>query len=137
MGSGLMEKLLSTLYNDPATGFQSQQKLYKKAKILNPKITQAIVKVFLRKQESAQVNFEAKRPSYHHIVAHQVNNGWQADLIDVQSLKSANSHYVFILTILDIYSRRAWAYPMKSKSAKNVSRAFTDLFKDGNIPEQI
>ncbi len=72
-------QLLTKLFYDPATGFQSQDKLYRKAKAIDPKITHKIVKDFLGKQESAQINYEAKRPRYHHIIAHHVNNGFQAE----------------------------------------------------------
>ncbi len=132
------QALLSKLYNDPITGFQSAQKLYKKAKALDSKITYRIVNDFLKKQESTQINLETKRQSYHHIVAHHVNNGHQMDLIDVSKYKSVNKGYKWILTIVDIYSRRAWAIPIKTKSAADVNGALTDLYKDKkNIPEQV
>ena len=40
-----MEQLLYEIYYNPKTGFQSKKQLYQKAKTLNNKITQKIVRV--------------------------------------------------------------------------------------------
>ena len=42
---------------------------------------------------------------------------WSADLIDKSSLSKYNINYKFILTVIDIFTKYAWAIPLKNKSA--------------------
>lgn len=58
------------------------------------------------------------------------NRQWQSDLVDMQGLKKFNSGYSYILTAIDVFSRYAWAVPLKSKSFPNVIEGFKILFKD-------
>ena len=51
----------------------------------------------------------------------------QADLIDVTPLKSYNKGNKFILTAIDIFSKYAWAIPLKNKSADSVRKAVEEI----------
>ena len=67
-----------------------------------------------------------------------INKIWQADLIDMQKFARNNKGFHFILTIIDIFSRRAWAAALKDKRGETVAQAFNDLFKsEGQMPEKI
>ena len=48
------------------------------------------------------------------------NQQWQADLVDMSRLKAANDGTTFLLTVIDVFSKRAWCVPMKSKSAASL-----------------
>ena len=48
-----------------------------------------------------------------------------------------NSGHRFILTVIDIFSRYAWARPLKSKRGSEVAAAFKDIFDEGRIPKRI
>jgi len=48
--NSIIMELLNKLYYDPETGFQSKQKLYKKAKAIDNSITLKIVDDFLKRQ---------------------------------------------------------------------------------------
>ena len=54
---------------------------------------------------------------------HQV----QADLMDVQNIAKFNDNYKYILTVIDIFTRYAWAVPLKSKSQNEVKNAFFNV----------
>ena len=41
---------------------------------------------------------------------------WSADVIDKSSLIKYNNNYKFILTVIDIFTKYAWAIPLKNKS---------------------
>ena len=41
---------------------------------------------------------------------------WSADLIDKSSLSKYNNNYKFLLTVIDIFTKYAWAIPLKNKS---------------------
>ena len=126
--------ILKQLYNDPATGFVSERKLYLKARELDPKIKVKDVKAFLDKQEAKQINFQQKRAGFHHIIAHFPRNNFQADLLDLQKYKGVNRGYRYILVVIDVYSRYAWLIPLKSKGAHEVANAFVELFDSKEDP---
>ena len=54
----------------------------------------------------------------------------QADLNDMISLKHSNNGYQYILTVIDIFTRYAWALPLKTKHGEAVTRAFKTIFKE-------
>ena len=62
------------------------------------------------------------------------NQQWQADLVDMSRLKAANDGTTFLLTVIDVFSKRAWCIPLKSKSAASLVAAFRRLLNDVNRP---
>jgi hypothetical protein len=67
----------------------------------------------------ARKHFE-RRP----VVCYYPNEIWGADLLDVSNVQEDNDGIKFLLIIVDIYSRYAWALPLKSKKGKDVLHAF-------------
>ena len=49
---------------------------------------------------------------------------WSADLIDKSSLSKYNNDYKFILTVIDIFTKYAWAIPLKNKSGLSITNGF-------------
>ncbi len=62
---------------------------------------------------------------------------WTADLMDMQRFASVNRGYKYILVVLDVFSRFAWARALKSKTGKETAAALQDIFKKGRIPEKL
>ncbi|KAF9762930.1 Gag-Pol polyprotein [Nosema granulosis] len=56
------------------------------------------------------------------IVACRPMERLQIDLIDMRIYKDSNSQYPWILTIIDVYSNYAWAFPLKSKTSSMFQR---------------
>lgn len=56
-----------------------------------------------------------------------IDDLWQADLIDVVSLKMYNKGYKFILVVIDCFSKYAWAVPLKTKSKQEMSQVFASI----------
>ena len=52
------------------------------------------------------------------------NETWSADLIDKSSLSKYNKNYEFILTVIDIFTKYAWAIPLKNKSVLSITNGF-------------
>ena len=52
-----------------------------------------------------------------------------ADLIEYPNTKVINRGYKYILVLIDCFSKRIWAVPMKEKSAKWSADAFSSIFK--------
>ena len=52
------------------------------------------------------------------------NETWSADLIAKSSLSNYNNNYKFILTVIDIFIKYAWAIQLKNKSGLSISNGF-------------
>ena len=130
-----MNDRLKALYYNPKqpSGFASIAKLSKESGV-NPQK----VKKWLEAQPTYTLHRMARKkyPTRRYIV-HDIDEQWQADLADVSLISSQNKGYNFILTVIDIFSRYAWARPLKTKSGKEVTAAFKDIFREGRIPKRI
>ncbi len=78
-----------------------------------------------------------KRYPTRQYVVDTIDSQWQADLADMQAVARHNNGYKYILTVIDILSRYAWARPLKTKAGHEVAAAFADIFQEGRIPERI
>jgi len=56
-----------------------------------------------------------------------IDNQFQADILDMQSFERENKGYRYILTVIDIFSRYAWAIPVKSKRSDDI---FNDVQRE-------
>lgn len=72
-----------------------------------------------------------------HVIMKDIDDLWQADLVDMQSMAKDNSNYKYILVVIDTFSKYAWAYPIKLKNKINVTRAFKKLLEVGRVPKNL
>lgn len=70
-------------------------------------------------------------------IAKGIDQIWQVDLIDMKKFKTTNSHYTFVLTCIDVFSRFAWVEPLKNKTSLECKKAFERIFKTGRKPQII
>ena len=56
-----------------------------------------------------------------------VDDLWQADLVDLSSISRFNDGYKFILTVIDVFSKFAWACPLKNKMGNTLRDAFASI----------
>ena len=54
-----------------------------------------------------------------------------ADLIDKSSLSEYNNNYKFILTVIDIFTKYAWAIPLKNQSGLSITNGFKTILSEG------
>ena len=52
---------------------------------------------------------------------------WQMDLVDMQKLSRWNKGNKYLLTVIDVLSKYAWAVPIKSKSSKEMIRGLEGI----------
>lgn len=72
------------------------------------------------------------------VILKGIDDLWQADLIDIISLKSHNNGFKFILIVIDCFSKYAWAFPLKSKTKKELFCAFESILqKSGRSPNNL
>ena len=53
-----------------------------------------------------------------------IDTQWQADLADMQDIAKQNGGMRYLLTVIDVFSKFAWAIPVNSKNAKAITAAF-------------
>jgi len=60
-----------------------------------------------------------------------IDDTWQIDLIDVQKLKNKqySQNFSYILVIIDVLSKYAWAEPMKDKTAEEAKKALEKILE--------
>src|SRR6266853_6926334 len=66
-----------------------------------------------------------------------IDQQWQADLVEMIPYEKVNNGYRYLLTVIDLFSRYAWAAPIKDKSGKEVTRAFQEIFALGRKCERL
>src|SRR5215470_17315260 len=70
------------------------------------------------------------------IMVHNINEQFQADLVDMSMYARQNGGVHFLLTCIDVFSKYAWVIPMKNKSAKSTAQAFRQIFAE-QIPSKL
>ena len=59
----------------------------------------------------------------------RMNEQWQMDLVDVQKLSKWNKGVKYLLTVIEVLSKMAWAEPIKNKSSKEMVSALNRIEK--------
>ena len=75
--------------------------------------------------------FERKK-----IIVNHINEIHSADLVDMRQYSKMNKNYKYIFTNIDIFSKIANAYPIKSKKIQDIKPCFEKIFKK-NKPKYI
>ena len=70
-----------------------------------------------------------------HVTIRGLDETWQADLVDMSDYAASNKGYKFLLTVIDIFSKYAWAVPLKTKKGKDVTDAMQSILKGGRTPK--
>ena len=60
-----------------------------------------------------------------------IDQHWQADLVEMIPYATVNNGYRYLLTIIDLFSRFAWAVPLRGKTGREVTAAFRQVFEQG------
>ena len=58
--------------------------------------------------------------------------GGGADLADMQLIIKFNKRFRFLLCVIDIFSKYAWAVPLKDKKGVSIVNAFQKILDDSN-----
>ena len=134
------EKVLNEIYYDPKhpASFGGGYKLFREAKKILPDLSIANVKNWLKKQNTyslfKQVKNRFKRLP---IRAISIDHQWQADLLDMTWFAKYNDRYKYILVVVDVLSRYAWAIPQRDKSGQTTADAMESIFDSGRVPKKL
>ena len=61
-----------------------------------------------------------------------IDNIWCTDLADMQLISKFNKGFRFLLCVTDIYSKYAWAIPLKNKKGATITHAFQKILRESN-----
>lgn len=63
-----------------------------------------------------------------------IDDSFQIDLIEFIPYARENKGYKYALAVIDIFSKFAWTFPLKNKTAVEVTKAMKSIFdKSGRI----
>ena len=62
---------------------------------------------------------------------------WQADLVEMIPYAEENEDYRYMLTVIDVFSKMAWAVPVKRKNGEDVTVAMESVLKQGRVPRNL
>ena len=71
------------------------------------------------------------------VVVLGIDEQWQADLVDVSSLALHNGGPKCLLTCIDVFSKFAWAVPLKDKKGSSLVAALELILKSGRTPHRL
>lgn len=74
-----------------------------------------------------------------HYVMRGVNDTFQADLVEMIPWSNQNNGYRYILMVIDVFSKLAWAKELKNKTGEEVSKAMSSIFEknSNNTPRNL
>ena len=124
--------MLRSLYYslDSSSAFGGKANVYKNAKNGIPTITKRDVDEWFAKELGYTLHkpVRYKFPRKKTIVV-SIDDQWQADLCDMSAIKKENDDNTFILTVIDCFSKYAWAETVQDKSGQTIVDAIKRIFK--------
>ena len=126
-----MSNLLRQLYYDVSSpaAFSSVDRLYRHAREIDSTISRQDVERFLSGEIAYTLHRRVIRKIKRNpVIAHHYGDMAQADLVDVHRYSEQNDGVNYILTVIDVFSKKAFAITILRKSAANVARAFRQVF---------
>ena len=123
-----MDKALAKLIYDAsrAGSFGGVKRLYLRA--LASKVaglTRDKVRAFLAAQQAYTLHRPARRHYNRNLTyASGIDRQWQADLADMCAIADDNAGARYILTVVDVFSKYAWAVPIKKNDVATPTAGF-------------
>lgn len=120
--------------------FTGPKKLFQSVKRHGNKISLKRVKDFLASTLTYQLHKPSKRRfKRRKIIVSGPNVMYDIDLLDLTNLRGQNHNKRYLLTIIDVFSKKAYAYPLRTKTAKEVAEAFVVVLKQNKefLPQSV
>lgn len=117
--------MFEKVYYDPAhpAGYAEARRLREKNK--GPDVYD-----WLTQQDAYTIHKPVRRrfPRLYYNVTN-IDDVWEADLVDLRSLKSYNDNVSYLLMVIDVLSKYAWVEPLHDKTVRTVKEAFKRIFE--------
>lgn len=79
----------------------------------------------------ARVKFKRR-----HTIVKGLNDLFQADLVEMIPYASVNKGFRYILMVLDVFSKKLWARPVKRKTGEEVTKAMKEILVEA-VPKNL
>ena len=131
--------ILSKLYYDPGSvaGYGGVNRLVREAE------KRGIKPAKTRRWLKSQLTYTLHRPAVRRfrtsrVVVQNIDDQWQADLVDMQFCWRQNDGFRYLVTVIDVLSKYAWVVPLKDKTGDSLIAAFDHIFKtSGRKPQRL
>jgi transposase InsO family protein len=124
---------MEKLYYSPKTGYTGAHALLNRAKEPKSKIID-----WLETQPAYTLHKPARRKyPRNKVLVSSIDEQWQLDLCDLSSLQKYNDGFKFLLTCIDVFSKFAWAIPIKNKLAVSVLAGFKKILESKRMPNKV
>ena len=88
------------------------------------------IRPWLQEQETYTLHKSVRRRyPRERIIVDDIDAQWEADLVDLSGISRLNQQHKFLLTVIDVLSKYAWAVPLKDKTGETIIRAFQHIIK--------
>lgn len=123
---------ITEIYYDAShpAGFSNIEKL---TNAMKGDMSKNEVKKWLQSQDTYTLHrpVHKKIPRNKYILSN-FNELWQADLSDMRTYSQYNDDYNYILCVIDVFSKYAYARAMKNKKSETVKTCFESIFNEAN-----
>lgn len=63
------------------------------------------------------------------VIVNHTDEIWSAYLVFMDKLSKWNKRFKYLLTVMDVFSKFAWAIPLKGRKGSSITDAFEDIVK--------
>lgn len=111
---------------DHAASFGGVDALFRAA---NGKISKSRIRKWLQGVDAYTLHKPIRKKFLtNRVIVHSIDQQWQADLVDLTTLREHNDGFRYVLTCIDILSKYAWAIPLTAKRGEDIVKAFQTIF---------
>ena len=134
----MFDEIIEEAYEETNYGATDKIYSYLKKHNLEKGITKKDIHDFLDKQEQEQILKQTRKPKAQgHIVSSFPNEIAQIDIFDLSKYENYNKHVKYIFAYMDVFSRFAFALPMKTKNIDDTTEALEKIIKVFGAPKII
>ena len=135
----LRKKMMKEIYYNPAhpAGYGTGEKLFIAMKKKDPKTSREEVFHWLSKQRAHFLSQTRRKFERRKVLVRGVQHQFQADLMDFSAIANYNYNFKYVLTVIDCFSRKAFAKPLRSKKGFILSRALKEAFQFLGTPKKL
>lgn len=128
-------KVLHDLYYDTKnpSALGGRRQLFLSQKRLRKGLSTGDVKSWVSGQDTYTLHKPVRRKfNRRRTIVSGLNDQFQADLVEMQDFKKENKQFAYILTVIDVFSKFAWAIPLKTKKGKDVAMALSQVLEESS-----
>jgi hypothetical protein len=134
------EDQLKSSYANPSQpgSYSGLETFFRALKHRDINIPKTNVKIWLLKQDAYTLHNQLRRKfKRNKVIVTGIDDTWQIDLADMRNILKHNSGHRYIITCIDVFSKYAWAIPIKNKQAATVKLGFEKILESTRQPKHL